>query len=113
MALYHTQAMRAAANWLPPVVWMAVILLLSSDTGSAEQTGPLLLPLLRRLLPWATPTQLDALHLLARKTGHLTEYAILAALWLRAFARGRGLGPRATAWGAFAIAVAWGYLRKG
>lgn len=110
MALYHTQAMRPAAHWLPPVVWMAVIMALSSDFGSAGRTGGFLLPLLRWLLPWATPAQLDALHGLARKGGHLTEYAVLAALWYRAFARGGALAPRASARLALAISVAWAFL---
>lgn len=98
------------AHWLPPVFWMGVILALSSDTGSAEQTTRLLLPLLQWLLPWATPAQLDPVHLLARKTGHLVEYAVLAALWFRAFARGRGLAPRASSWLALAISLAWAFL---
>ncbi len=102
--------MRPAVYWLPPVVWMAVILVFSSDTGSGEHTSSFLLPLLQWLLPWATPAQLDLTHLLFRKTAHLVEYAVLAVLWFRAFARGHGLGPRPAAWGAFAIALAWACL---
>lgn len=99
-----------AGHWLPPVVWMAVILLLSSDAGSAEHTSSVLLPILSALLPWATAAQLDAVHGLARKGGHLTEYAVLAALWFRAFAGGRGLGARAAAGSALAIAIGWAVL---
>src|SRR2546422_2320665 len=75
------------AHWLPPVLWMGVIMLLSTDTGSAAHTGELLLPLLHWLLPWASPGDLAAIHGLVRKGAHLTEYAILAALWYRAFTR--------------------------
>jgi len=89
---------------------MAVILWFSSDVGSAEHTGHWLLPLLKALAPWATPAQLDTLHGLVRKGGHLTEYAVLAALWFRAFARGRALSPRAAAWIAFGISLAWAVL---
>jgi len=96
--------------WLPPALWMAVIMVLSSDVGSAEHTGRWLVPLLRLLAPSATPTQLDALHGLVRKAGHLTEYAMLAALWYRAFARGRHLTPRAAATIAFAICLVWAIL---
>src|SRR3990172_4579243 len=85
------------AYWLPPVAWMAVVLGLSSEGASAEQRSRFLLPLLRWLLPWAAPEQLAALHGLARKAGHVIEYAILTLLWFRAFRRGRGLGPRARA----------------
>jgi VanZ family protein len=103
----------APAYWLPPVVWMAVIFGLSSDTASAEQTSRFLLPLLRWLLPWATSGQLDLLHAVARKGGHLTEYAVLAALWFRAFARGRGLTPRAASWLALALSVVWAFVDEG
>ncbi len=98
------------AHWLPPVVWMAVITWLSSDTGSAAHTGQWLLPLLRWLLPSAPPGRLEAVHRLARKTAHLTEYAILAALWFRAFARGGGLAPRVAAWAAFALSAGGAFL---
>ncbi|MBI2014026.1 MAG: VanZ family protein [Candidatus Rokubacteria bacterium] len=103
----------APAYWLPPVVWMAVIFGLSSDTASAEQTSRFLLPLVHWLLPWATSAQLDLLHAAARKSGHLVEYAVLAALWFRAFARGRGLAPRAASWLALAIAVVWAFVDEG
>ena len=95
------------AHWLPPVVWMAVILSLASDAGSAEHTSRLILPVLRFVFPGASPLQLDAMHLVVRKLAHVSEYAILAALWLRALVAGRGLAPRPAAWGALAIAVAW------
>src|SRR3989442_3417362 len=81
------------AHWLPPVLWMGVIMLLSTDTGSAAHTAELLLPLLDWLLPWASPGDLAAIHGLVRKGAHLTEYAILAALWYRAFTRAVG-SPR-------------------
>src|SRR5437867_4091744 len=53
-------------DWLPPVLWMGVIVGLSTDTASAEHTGRLLLPVLRWLLPWATPGQVDTIHGLVR-----------------------------------------------
>lgn len=93
--------------WLPPVLWMAVIITLSSDIGSARHTEHWLVPLLRLLVPWTTPAQIDAMHGLARKTGHLAEYAGLALLWYRAFARGRLLTPRSAATIAFAISLVW------
>lgn len=94
-------------HWLPPVLWMALILILSSDVGSAEHTEHWLVPLLRLAASWATPTQIEALHGLVRKGGHLTEYAVLASLWYRAFARGRRLGPPSAAAMAFAISLVW------
>lgn len=97
-------------HWLPPVLWMALIVTMSSDVGSAEHTEHWLVPLLRLLAPWATPIQIEALHGLVRKAAHLTEYAVLASLWYRAFTRGRGLAPRAAAATAFAISLTWAIL---
>ena len=96
--------------WLPPLLWMAVIVGLSTDAGSSEHTESWLLPFLRTLAPWATPALLEALHGLTRKLAHLSEYAILAALWLRAFVRGRNLSPRTAGVLALAISVAWAIL---
>jgi len=96
--------------WLPPLLWMAVIVGFSTDAGSSEHTESWLLPFLRTFAPWATPALLEALHGLTRKLAHLSEYAILAALWLRAFVRGRNLSPRPAGLLALAISVAWAIL---
>jgi VanZ family protein len=89
---------------------MAVIVGLSTDAGSSEHTESWLLPVLRTLAPWVTSVQLDALHWLMRRLAHLSEYAILAALWLRAFVRGRSLTARTAGLLALAISVAWAIL---
>jgi VanZ family protein len=89
---------------------MAVIMWFSSDIGSAEHSEPWLAAILRALAPWVTPSQLAALHILARKAAHLTEYAILAALWFRALVRGRGSSPRSAAWISLAISLGWAGL---
>jgi VanZ family protein len=89
---------------------MAVILWFSSDFGNVTHTGYWLVPILGVLAPWATPSQLAALHGLARKVAHLSEYAILAVLWFRALVRGRGSSRRSAAWIAFAISLGWALL---
>jgi VanZ family protein len=98
---------RVVSYWLPPLIWMALIWGLSSDVGSAAQTSRFLLPLLKWLLPWASPAQTELAHGLIRKSGHLVEYAILAALWLRTLRRERRLALPASAWLALGISVAW------
>lgn len=104
---YHA-AVSALLSWLPPLVWMAIILIwLSADAFSATRTGGTVAALLRWLLPAITATQIDAVHALLRKAGHLTIYGILAALWLRAFLRERVLALPAAAWAAFGITVVW------
>lgn len=92
--------------WLPPVAWMALVLGLSTDAGSAQHTSRILEPLLRWLLPQAPPAQIAALHGLARKVAHVVEYAVLAALWFRAFGRGARWRPAAAAGAALALAAA-------
>jgi VanZ family protein len=96
-----------ARTWLPPLAWMAVVWWLSSAQWSAEQTGSVLIPALRWLLPWATGSQIATMHALARKLAHFTEYGILAALWNRAFARGAAASSATAGWAALATSVAW------
>jgi len=71
-----------ALRFLPPLAWTAVILRFSTSQWSGAQTGSALLPLLRAVLPWAAPEQLDFLHWLIRETGHVVEYGVLGGLWL-------------------------------
>jgi VanZ family protein len=104
---YHA-AVSALLSWLPPLVWMAIILIwLSGDAFSATRTGGTVAALLRWLLPAITATQIEHAHALLRKAGHLTIYGMLAALWLRAFVRERVLALPAAAWAAFGITVVW------
>jgi VanZ family protein len=81
-----------ARRFLAPLAWSALIAWFSSDRWGAGATAPLIEPWLRALVPWAAPEQIAALHWLARKAGHVTEYAVLALLWRRALAAGWG-GP--------------------
>ena len=71
----------SALRFLPPLGWTLLIAWFSSDSAGTAHTGVFLLPLLERLLPWAAPEQLAALHWLARKTAHAIEYGVLAASW--------------------------------
>lgn len=92
-------------RWGPPLVWMAVISTFSTDAFSAEETGEILLPLLRWLFPGASPATLDLLHATTRKAMHVIEFAILALLWYRALGwQGSGWQAR-VALGAFLLAA--------
>jgi VanZ family protein len=71
-------------RFLPPLAWSTLIAWFSGAGWGAGATLPLLEPWLRALAPWATPEQVVALHALARKAGHVIEYAVLALLWRRA-----------------------------
>src|SRR5439155_1211477 len=88
------------------IVWMAAILALSTDAGSAEHTGSFVLPALRFIWPTATLPLLESIHAVVRKLAHVTEYAVLGSLWYRAFAVGRR-PPRIAVALAFGLSVAW------
>ena len=56
----------------------------STDLMSAEHTSRFLIPFLRWLKPDLSAEAIAQIHLLLRKAAHLTEYAILSGLLLRA-----------------------------
>lgn len=68
----------------PMVVWAVLIFVGSGDVLSGSHTSFLLRPL-RWLFPGVSLETLVFVHLLIRKAGHLTEYAILAILAALAF----------------------------
>ncbi len=100
----------APRHWLPVALWMALMFVLSTDTGSSEHTGRLIEPALRWLLPHATSHTVAAVHAAIRKLAHVTEYAVLVGLWFRALQRGAGMSPGASAGLALVIAVSWASL---
>ena len=69
----------------PVVVWAALIFIGSSSILSGSNTSAFLVQPMRWLFPTASDSTLLLAHLLIRKAGHLTEYAILAWLAARAF----------------------------
>jgi len=76
---------RIPLAWLCVAAWIAVILSVSSEPFSAQATAHFFVPFLRWLDPemnWAT---IRAINAAIRKTAHVTEYAVLAALAFRAF----------------------------
>jgi VanZ family protein len=71
-------------SWLPVALWMAFIFIGSTDLMSAEHTSRYLTPLLLWLKPDISLDTIAQIHFLVRKIAHLTEYAILAILLMRA-----------------------------
>ena len=76
--------MRFVKYWLPPLLWLGVIFLGSTDLMSAEHTSRFIGPFLRWLKPDISPETLASIHFIVRKCAHLGEYAVLALLLLRA-----------------------------
>jgi VanZ family protein len=95
--------------WSAVVAWAALISILSSGWFSGAQTGGFLLPLLRGMLPGASPELLAALHAGIRKAAHVVEYSILGALLVRALRQER-LGGRALAATALALGIGYAAL---
>lgn len=77
----------SAARFVLPVVWTGLIFWIGGAEWGADSTRVFALPLLHRLMPWASPEVLDLAHLVLRKAGHVLGYAILGALWWRALRR--------------------------
>jgi VanZ family protein len=72
-------------RYLPLLIWMVVIFFASTGEFSATNTNALIQPLLRWLFPHITDERIALLHLLLRKCGHFSEYAILGLLAAHAF----------------------------
>jgi len=70
--------------WLPLLVWLGVIFFGSTDLMSAEHTSRFIVPFLRWLKSDISIETLASIHFVIRKCTHLSEYAILALLLLRA-----------------------------
>ena len=70
--------------WLPVFIWLGVVFAGSTDIFSTEQTSRYLVPFLRWLDPQISVSTIATIHFALRKLGHLTEYAVLAALLWRA-----------------------------
>ena len=66
---------------LAPIAWTGLIAWFSTDMWGGAQTGPVLIPFLQRLLPWASTEHVAAAHWLARKIAHALEYGVLAVSW--------------------------------
>ncbi len=63
---------------------MALIFLGSTDVLSAEHTSRFIGPFLRWLDPHLSGAAIEQVQFFVRKAGHVTEYAVLAALLVRA-----------------------------
>jgi VanZ family protein len=90
--------------WVPAIAWVGMVLLASTDPFSAKHTGPILRAVLTWIFGSVAPSTFSLVHLLVRKSGHLTEYGILSALWFRAV-RVRLTSPWRMRWALTAVAI--------
>ena len=93
--------------WWPALAWAVVISVFSTGLFKSDNTGSVIIPMLRFFLPHASAETLDFLHHIIRKCGHLTEYFILSMLILRGIRAGeKGLYLR---WVLVTILIVAGY----
>jgi VanZ family protein len=71
-------------NWLPVVLWAALIFLFSSESFSSDNTVAVFAPWLHLAFPTWSTDAVELVHHLLRKLGHLSEYFIFALLLMRA-----------------------------
>src|SRR5438477_9060277 len=73
---------------MPVLIWLSLIFIGSTDLMSAEHTSRIIGPVLRWFNPDISAETIAQVQFVVRKTGHVTEYAILAVLLWRAFRAG-------------------------
>jgi VanZ family protein len=76
-------------NWLPVLLWCALIFGASGDKSSGERSSRVIAPIVRFFAPSISKEALDRIVHYARKTAHVTEYAILALVLWRALHQSR------------------------
>jgi len=93
--------------WWPALLWAVVIFSASTATFSSENTGHIIIPLLRWLIPTITEARLDTIHGFIRKSAHFAEYFVFFLLLYRGL-RGVRRGWH-WSWAFIAWLVAAGY----
>ncbi len=86
--------------------WLMLVLFLGGADFAAPETGRFVIPFLKLLMPGASHSDLQAIHMVLRKLAHVFEYAVLALLWYRAVHHVGGRTPRTAAWVALSICLA-------
>jgi VanZ family protein len=77
---------------------MLLIFSASTDLLSGQRTSRFIAPFLRWLIPGIADTTVRQVQLVVRKTAHVTEYAVFAALLWRALRKPQKNDPRPWSW---------------
>jgi VanZ family protein len=70
-------------EWIPVILWGALIFTLSTSAFSAANTAKIIDPIFRFLIPGISTPSVEVGHTLVRKLAHFTEYGILFWLLIR------------------------------
>jgi len=79
----HGTAGAGLGAWLPAILWVIALFVLSTSLFSASNTSRIIEPILRFLLPDASAATIALLHGLIRKAAHFTNYGILFWILIR------------------------------
>ena len=88
--------------YLPVIFWMGFIFWMSTETFSSPNTFSFVETALRFLFLKISSREVDLIHAMIRKSGHVMEYFILGLLLFRAF-RGGSTGSWNWRWSFFAV----------
>jgi VanZ family protein len=80
-------------HWWPAAAWATAIFIFSTGHFAGDRTGAFLVPLIRWLLPDASPAEIVSAHYWIRKAGHVFVYFVLSLLVFRGV-RGERTGCR-------------------
>ena len=80
--------------WLPPLIWLGVIFVGSTDLMSAEHTSRFIVPILLWLKPGMPPETIWITLVVMRKCAHVSEYAVLALLFWHALRSGSAISGK-------------------
>jgi len=89
---------------------MLLISSASADANSYQHSSTLFEPLLHWLLPKLEQSQIETIHHLFRKCGHLTEFAILSLLLWRAIRQPSNNEDRPWNWAEAGLAISLVFL---
>ena len=88
--------------YLPVMLWIGVIFWMSTGTFSSQNTFSFADTALRFFFPNISSREVDLIHAVIRKSGHVIEYFILGLLLFRAF-RGSSIRSWNWRWSFFAV----------
>jgi VanZ family protein len=84
---------------------MGVIFSASTDLGNVNHSSRFFIPAMKWLFPHISDSTLDLAHRAVRKAGHLSEFAVLGILMLRAIRSVPALMSRRTGKGMVLLAI--------
>lgn len=85
----HNEPESNLSRWVPALIWMGCLFILSTTLFSAANTSKIIEPVLRFLFPSASAATIAMGHGLVRKAAHFTNYGILFWLLIRGPMEGR------------------------